>query len=50
VILTGSPAGVGLVKAEFLTPGDIVEIRLGDLPPLRNPVIAAADPTTKEPA
>jgi 2-keto-4-pentenoate hydratase/2-oxohepta-3-ene-1,7-dioic acid hydratase in catechol pathway len=47
VILTGSPAGVGLMKDEFLTPGDVVEVWLGDLPPLRNPVVAAAadDPT-----
>jgi 2-keto-4-pentenoate hydratase/2-oxohepta-3-ene-1,7-dioic acid hydratase in catechol pathway len=43
VILTGSPAGVGLMKDEFLTPGDVVEVWLGDLPPLRNTVVAAAD-------
>jgi 2-keto-4-pentenoate hydratase/2-oxohepta-3-ene-1,7-dioic acid hydratase in catechol pathway len=47
VILTGSPAGVGLMKDVFLAPGDIVEVRLGDLPPLRNPVVAA-DPVTEE--
>jgi 2-keto-4-pentenoate hydratase/2-oxohepta-3-ene-1,7-dioic acid hydratase in catechol pathway len=41
VILTGSPAGVGLMKDVFLAPGDVVEVRLGDLPPLRNPVVAA---------
>jgi 2-keto-4-pentenoate hydratase/2-oxohepta-3-ene-1,7-dioic acid hydratase in catechol pathway len=44
VILTGSPAGVGLMKDKFLTPGDVVEVWLGDLPPLRNPVVAD-DPT-----
>jgi 2-keto-4-pentenoate hydratase/2-oxohepta-3-ene-1,7-dioic acid hydratase in catechol pathway len=48
VILTGSPAGVGLMKDVFLAPGDVVEVRLGDLPPLRNPVVAAADPVTEE--
>jgi 2-keto-4-pentenoate hydratase/2-oxohepta-3-ene-1,7-dioic acid hydratase in catechol pathway len=41
VILTGSPAGVGLVKAQFLSPGDVVEIIVGALPPLRNEVAAA---------
>jgi 2-keto-4-pentenoate hydratase/2-oxohepta-3-ene-1,7-dioic acid hydratase in catechol pathway len=41
VILTGSPAGVGLVKAQFLSPGDVVEITVGALPPLRNEVAAA---------
>jgi 2-keto-4-pentenoate hydratase/2-oxohepta-3-ene-1,7-dioic acid hydratase in catechol pathway len=48
VILTGSPAGVGLMKDVFLAPGDVVEVRLGDLPPLRNPVVAADDPVTEE--
>jgi 2-keto-4-pentenoate hydratase/2-oxohepta-3-ene-1,7-dioic acid hydratase in catechol pathway len=41
VILTGSPAGVGLVKAQFLSPGDVVEVTVGALPPLRNEVAAA---------
>jgi 2-keto-4-pentenoate hydratase/2-oxohepta-3-ene-1,7-dioic acid hydratase in catechol pathway len=41
VILTGSPAGVGLVKAQFLSPGDVVEVAVGALPPLRNEVAAA---------
>jgi 2-keto-4-pentenoate hydratase/2-oxohepta-3-ene-1,7-dioic acid hydratase in catechol pathway len=36
VISTGSPAGVGFVSGRFLVPGDVVEITLGDLPPLRN--------------
>jgi 2-keto-4-pentenoate hydratase/2-oxohepta-3-ene-1,7-dioic acid hydratase in catechol pathway len=48
VILTGSPAGVGLMKDVFLAPGDVVEVRLGDLPPLRNPVVAADEPVTGE--
>jgi 2-keto-4-pentenoate hydratase/2-oxohepta-3-ene-1,7-dioic acid hydratase in catechol pathway len=48
VILTWSPAGVGLMKEVFLAPGDIVEVTLGDLPPLRNPVVAADDPVTEE--
>jgi 2-keto-4-pentenoate hydratase/2-oxohepta-3-ene-1,7-dioic acid hydratase in catechol pathway len=36
VISTGSPAGVGFVSGRCLIPGDVVEITLGDLPPLRN--------------
>lgn len=36
LICTGSPAGVGFVSGRFLVPGDVVEITLGDLPPLRN--------------
>jgi 2-keto-4-pentenoate hydratase/2-oxohepta-3-ene-1,7-dioic acid hydratase in catechol pathway len=49
VILTGSPAGVGLMRGEFLASGDVVEVCLGDLPPLRNPVVAADDPTEEHP-
>jgi 2-keto-4-pentenoate hydratase/2-oxohepta-3-ene-1,7-dioic acid hydratase in catechol pathway len=41
VILTGSPAGIGLVKAQFLSPGDVTEVTVGALPPLRNEVAAA---------
>jgi 2-keto-4-pentenoate hydratase/2-oxohepta-3-ene-1,7-dioic acid hydratase in catechol pathway len=41
VILTGSPGGVGFMKAQFLSPGDVVEITVGALPPLRNAVAAA---------
>jgi 2-keto-4-pentenoate hydratase/2-oxohepta-3-ene-1,7-dioic acid hydratase in catechol pathway len=41
VILTGSPAGVGLVKGQFLSIGDVVEVTVGALPPLRNAVVAA---------
>jgi 2-keto-4-pentenoate hydratase/2-oxohepta-3-ene-1,7-dioic acid hydratase in catechol pathway len=36
VISTGTPAGVGFVSGRFLVPGDVVEITLGDLPPLHN--------------
>jgi hypothetical protein len=42
VILTGPPAGVGLVQAQFLSPGDVVEVTVGAIPPLRNEVAAAA--------
>jgi 2-keto-4-pentenoate hydratase/2-oxohepta-3-ene-1,7-dioic acid hydratase in catechol pathway len=41
VILTGSPGGVGFVKEQFLAPGDVVEVTVGALPPLRNEVAAA---------
>jgi 2-keto-4-pentenoate hydratase/2-oxohepta-3-ene-1,7-dioic acid hydratase in catechol pathway len=36
VICTGSPGGVGFVSGRFLVPGDVIEITLGDLPPLHN--------------
>ena len=36
VILTGTPSGVGAIQA-----GDKLEARIGDWPPLRNPVINA---------
>jgi 2-keto-4-pentenoate hydratase/2-oxohepta-3-ene-1,7-dioic acid hydratase in catechol pathway len=49
VILTGSPAGVGFVNGHFLSPGDVVEITLGALPPLRNEVAGAAPPNEKHP-
>jgi 2-keto-4-pentenoate hydratase/2-oxohepta-3-ene-1,7-dioic acid hydratase in catechol pathway len=41
VILTGTPAGVGFVKGQFLSPGDVVEVTVGALPPLRNTFAAA---------
>jgi 2-keto-4-pentenoate hydratase/2-oxohepta-3-ene-1,7-dioic acid hydratase in catechol pathway len=46
VIFTGSPAGIGEMRtpAVYLVPGDVVEVYLGDLPPLCNQV-ADADPT-----
>ncbi len=49
VILTGSPAGIGVVKARFLSPGDIVEVTVGALPPLRNEVAAAAPSNEEHP-
>jgi 2-keto-4-pentenoate hydratase/2-oxohepta-3-ene-1,7-dioic acid hydratase in catechol pathway len=36
VISTGTPAGVGFVNGRYLVPGDVIEITLGDLPPLHN--------------
>ncbi|MDT5359260.1 MAG: hypothetical protein QOC69_1022 [Mycobacterium sp.] len=36
VISTGTPAGVGFVSKRYLVPGDVIEITLGDLPPLHN--------------
>ncbi len=38
VIATGTPAGVGLPRREFLKPGDVVEIAIEGLGVLRNPV------------
>lgn len=40
LICTGTPAGVGLATQRFLRPGDVVEITLGPLPPLRTLVQA----------
>jgi 2-keto-4-pentenoate hydratase/2-oxohepta-3-ene-1,7-dioic acid hydratase in catechol pathway len=48
IISTGSPAGVGFVSGRFLVPGDVVEITLGDLPPLRN-VFAHGSAAADEP-
>jgi 2-keto-4-pentenoate hydratase/2-oxohepta-3-ene-1,7-dioic acid hydratase in catechol pathway len=40
VIATGTPHGVGMPRGEFLRPGDIVELEIGDFGRLSNPVIA----------
>jgi 2-keto-4-pentenoate hydratase/2-oxohepta-3-ene-1,7-dioic acid hydratase in catechol pathway len=41
VILTGTPAGVGVPRGEFLHPGDIVRIEIDGIGMLENPVVAA---------
>lgn len=41
LISTGSPAGVGLVSNRFLADGDVVEVKVGDLPPLRNSFVGS---------
>jgi 2-keto-4-pentenoate hydratase/2-oxohepta-3-ene-1,7-dioic acid hydratase in catechol pathway len=43
VIATGSPAGVGAPRGEFLQPGDEVVVEIDGLGCLRNPVIDARD-------
>lgn len=40
VIATGTPDGVGLARGEFLRPGDMVEMEVGDFGRLSNPVVA----------
>jgi 2-keto-4-pentenoate hydratase/2-oxohepta-3-ene-1,7-dioic acid hydratase in catechol pathway len=42
VIATGTPAGVGAGKQppEFLAPGDVVEVEIGELGTLRTPIVA----------
>jgi 2-keto-4-pentenoate hydratase/2-oxohepta-3-ene-1,7-dioic acid hydratase in catechol pathway len=40
IVATGSPAGVGAPRGEFLQPGDDVVIEIGELGRLRNPVRA----------
>jgi len=39
VIATGTPDGVGLPRGEFLHPGDVVEMEVGDFGRLTNPVV-----------
>jgi 2-keto-4-pentenoate hydratase/2-oxohepta-3-ene-1,7-dioic acid hydratase in catechol pathway len=41
VFATGTPAGVGLPRREFLKPGDTVEIEITGIGRLRNPVVGA---------
>jgi len=41
VIATGTPDGVGLPRGDFLHPGDMVEMEVGDFGRLANPVVEA---------
>ncbi len=43
VVLTGTPAGTGEETGTYLSNGDVVEVRLGDLLPLRSVVVAHRD-------
>lgn len=36
ILCTGTPDGVGVAAGKFLSSGDVVEIQIGDWPPLRN--------------
>jgi 2-keto-4-pentenoate hydratase/2-oxohepta-3-ene-1,7-dioic acid hydratase in catechol pathway len=40
VILTGTPAGVGMPRQEFLSPGDVVEAEIDGIGLLRNSIRA----------
>jgi len=40
VFATGTPAGVGMPRGDFLKPGDTVEIEVERVGRLRNPVAA----------
>lgn len=42
IVATGSPAGVGAPRGEFLQPGDEVVVEISGLGSLRNPVTDAA--------
>lgn len=42
VIATGTPAGVGLPRGEFLKPGDVVRIEVAGCGVLANPMVAEA--------
>lgn len=39
IVLTGTPAGTGEETATYLSPGDVVEVAVSDLPPLRSAVV-----------
>jgi len=41
VVLTGTPAGTGDETKTYLAPGDVVEVRVGALPPLRSEFAAS---------
>ncbi|WP_432989846.1 fumarylacetoacetate hydrolase family protein [Dactylosporangium sp. CA-233914] len=43
LLATGTPAGVGAPRGKFLRPGDTVEVAIGGLGRLRNPVTARQD-------
>jgi 2-keto-4-pentenoate hydratase/2-oxohepta-3-ene-1,7-dioic acid hydratase in catechol pathway len=43
VITTGTPAGVGAPRGEFLRPGDVVTVEIESLGRLSNPVRAEAE-------
>ena len=45
LIFTGTPSGVGAARQppQFLQPGDRVEVEIGGLPLLANPVVGASD-------
>jgi 2-keto-4-pentenoate hydratase/2-oxohepta-3-ene-1,7-dioic acid hydratase in catechol pathway len=36
VLMTGSPSGVGFFTGKYLSDGDIVDVFVGSMPPLRN--------------
>lgn len=44
VIATGTPDGVGLPRGEFLRPGDVVDMEVGDFGRLTNPVVVEPAP------
>lgn len=48
VILTGTPAGVGLPRKEFLRPGDVVTVEIENIGRIANR-IAVRDPATPRP-
>jgi 2-keto-4-pentenoate hydratase/2-oxohepta-3-ene-1,7-dioic acid hydratase in catechol pathway len=43
VVLTGTPAGTGDETKTYLAAGDVVEVVVADLPPMRTSVSAAAE-------
>jgi 2-keto-4-pentenoate hydratase/2-oxohepta-3-ene-1,7-dioic acid hydratase in catechol pathway len=42
IVLTGTPAGTGDELGRYLAPGDVVEVGLGDLPPLCSRVVSSS--------
>jgi 2-keto-4-pentenoate hydratase/2-oxohepta-3-ene-1,7-dioic acid hydratase in catechol pathway len=47
VLATGTPAGVGAARGEFLRPGDTVTIEIDRIGRLENPIVARADVATR---
>lgn len=45
LVLTGTPAGTGDETQRYLGDGDVVAVRVGELPPLISAVVAASPPT-----
>lgn len=42
LIMTGTPAGVGMGRGVFLSPGDVIETSIEGIGTIRNPVVAEA--------
>lgn len=48
IISTGTPAGVGLAKGRFLSPGDVMVAEVAGIGRLENPLVAVGKPEQKD--